>query len=105
MMLVTVVCSVVMCCTERERGRKREGGYLSVSCALHCPGQTELAYSPRVCPPSLEPTCNPHSPHHHQHTASSDWLSDKYKYYNSTVQSSRLGLARSPARNNQTSLD
>ena len=25
--------------------REREGGYLSVSCALHCPGQTELAYS------------------------------------------------------------
>ena len=42
MMMVTVVVI--------EKERDGEGGYLSVSCALHCPGQTELAYSPCVRP-------------------------------------------------------
>ena len=36
------------------RGRRgRRGGYLSVSWSLHCPGQTELAYSQSLCPPRL----------------------------------------------------
>ena len=78
-MMVTIV---LFCCVlEREGGR--EGGYLSVSCALHCPGQTELAYSASVsaqagCPPVTLPVTS--SP-----GCGTVRLSDKYKYYNFTV--------------------